>query len=157
MPVIVIGADTSIGEAIVASLAARDGEVRAFVSDASVALLLRKDGVKVAVGDVSDGSHIEGAALGCFSAVVIPEAAFDRRERSFTDSSPTTVATWVSALSDASVRRLIWLEDTRVAAPIDHSAGSIIQVVVVDTKQRPTAEIAAEAVRLDALAPPEEV
>jgi len=157
VPVIVIGADTSIGKAITAALAVRDGEVRAFVSDASAALLLRNDGVKVAVGDVSDGSHIEGAASGCFSAVVIPEAALDRRERSFTDSPPTTVATWVSALSDASVRRLIWLEDSRVAAPIDHSARSTIQVVVVDTTQRPSAEIAAEVVRIDALASPEEV
>ncbi len=157
MPVIVIGADTSIGEAITALLTAREGEVRAFVSSASAALLLRKSGVKVAVGDVSDGSHVEGAALGCFSAVVIPEAAFDRRERSFTDSPPTTVATWVSALSNASVRRLIWLEDSRVAAPIEHSAGSTIQVVVVDTKQRPSAEIAAEVALFDALASPEEV
>ncbi len=157
MPVIVIGADTPVGEAITASLIARPGEVRAFVSDASAALLLQTDGVKVAVGDVSDGSHIEGAALGCFSAVVIPEAAFDHRERSFTNSPATTVGTWVSALSDAAVRRLIWLEDPRVAAPIDDSVRSTIQVVLIDTKRRPSVEIAAEVVRLDALASPEEV
>ncbi len=157
MPVIVIGADTPVGEAITAALTAREGEVRAFVSNTSAAPPLRSSGVKVAVGDISDGSHIEGAALGCFSAVVIPEAAFDHRERSFTDSPATTVATWLSALCDASIRRFIWLDDPRVAAPTERSPSSTVEVVVISTGRRPVAEIAAEVVRLDALASAEEV
>ncbi len=157
MPVIVLGADTSLGEAITASLTARIGEVRAFVSNTSIALLLRNDGVKVAVGDVSDGSHLESAALGCFSAVVIPEAAFDSRERSFSDSPKATVATWLSALSDASVKRLIWLEDPRIAAPMAQSPSATTQVAIVATWGRPSAEIVSEVVRLDALASPEDV
>ena len=62
MPVIVIGADTPTGHAVVDALLPRRGEVRAFVSDPTEAAALKERGVKVAVGDVSDGSHIGGAA-----------------------------------------------------------------------------------------------
>jgi hypothetical protein len=157
VPVIVIGADTPVGEAITASLTARKGEVRAFVSNTSVALQLRNDGAKVAVGDISDGSHLEGAARGCFSAVVIPEAAFDSRERSFSDSPAATVATWLSALSDASIKRLIWLKDPRIAPPLAKSPRAAVQVAIITTRGRSSAEIVSEVVRLDALALPEEV
>ena len=43
-----------------------------------VGVALRGRGVKVATGDVSDGSHVGSAALGTFSAVVVPEAAVNR-------------------------------------------------------------------------------
>ena len=41
MPVIVVGADTELGEAIVAALLPRQGEVRAFVSGVEAGLALR--------------------------------------------------------------------------------------------------------------------
>ncbi len=63
MPVIVVGADTEIGLASIEGLLARQGEVRAFVTDPEVGASLRERRVKVALGDVSDPSHIEAAAL----------------------------------------------------------------------------------------------
>ncbi len=151
MPAIVIGADTALGEVVVAALTANRGEVRAFVSDPSVAKRLRDGGVKVAVGDVSDGSHIAGAAAGCFSAVVIPEAAFDARERSFSASPAETITAWASALTDASLTRVIWLEDHRVAGASRGFERSISEVAVIATNGRTAAEIATEAARLDDL------
>ena len=56
-------------------------EVRAFVSGASQGTELRQMGIKVAVGDVSDDSHIEAASMNCFTAIMIAEAAHDARER----------------------------------------------------------------------------
>ena len=71
MPVIVVGADTEIGLASIEGLLARQGEVRAFVTDPAVGASLKERRVKVALGDVSDPSHIEAAALHCFSAVLV--------------------------------------------------------------------------------------
>ena len=81
MPVIVIGADTPGGEEIVSRLLAREGQVRAFVTDRLVAERLKPLGVKVATGDVSDDSHVGAAATRCFSAVLLTAAASDDRER----------------------------------------------------------------------------
>jgi len=124
MPVIVIGADTPGGIDIVRSLLARDGEVRAFVSDPDVGADLKKLGVKVAIGDVSDGSHIEAAALAAFSAVAITEAATDGRERSFAEAPRDVLVMWAEALANAGVRRVIAVGSTepdpaalRTAAP----------------------------------------
>ena len=83
MPVIVIGADTTLGAEITNGLVPRDGEVRAFVTDPEAARALRDLGIKVAVGDVSDGSHVGGAALNCFCAILIADATSDDRERAF--------------------------------------------------------------------------
>ncbi len=60
MPVIVVGADTPQGRAVVEGLVEPGREVRAFVSDPIVGAELRDMGVKVALGDVSDDSHIQG-------------------------------------------------------------------------------------------------
>lgn len=155
MPVIVIGADTPLGDAITGALSAGGGEVRAFVSSPEVARRLRNSGVKAAVGDVSDASHVGAAAIGCFSAVVIPEAAFDERERSFSDSPEATVTGWTRALAEASVQRLIWIEDSR--ASIGDLEGSAFQVVWVATNRRSPQQIAAEVERLDGLGSPQEV
>ena len=109
MPVIVVGADTETGRSIVERLVEPDREVRAFVSDITVAEELRKRGVKVALGDVSDPSHIEGACTRCFSAVLVTEAAFDERERSFARTPEAVLQGWVEAVRAASVTRVIWV------------------------------------------------
>lgn len=107
MPVIVIGADTPIGASIIDALLPRDGEVRAFVTDAATGLALKDRGAKVAIGDVSDGSHVGGAALNAFCAVVVGEAAVDDRERSFAADPAAVVAAWAEGLADAAVARVI--------------------------------------------------
>ena len=74
MPVIVVGADTSKGRAVVEELVAPGREVRAFVSDPGAGAELRELGVKVALGDVSDDSHVQGACMNCFTAVLITDS-----------------------------------------------------------------------------------
>lgn len=109
MPVIVVGADTGPGEAIIDRLDHPDREVRAFVSDESIAASLRDRGVKVALGDVSDESHVEGAALRCFSAILVVEAAEDGRDRSFAETSAEVLAGWARAVTRSGVKRVIWV------------------------------------------------
>ncbi len=149
MPVIVIGADTRLGEVAVGALLGRDGEVRAFVSDADVAEGLRARGVKVAIGDVSDGSHVGGAARRCFCAVVIPTAAVDARERSFATTPEEIVAGWASGLRDAGVTRVLWLED---GTGLDHTSvdRAVQEAVAIQAVDRPDDAIAADITRLDA-------
>jgi uncharacterized protein YbjT (DUF2867 family) len=83
MPMIVVGADTDVGMAIVTAAGARGGEIRAFVSDEAIAAELRGRAVKVALGDLSDASHVGAAAIGCFSAVLIAGAVGDGRSLAF--------------------------------------------------------------------------
>ena len=90
MPVIVIGADTPLGPASRGTVADATAEVRAFVTDPEHGMSPLPEGIKVAVGDVSDGSHVGGAAYGCFSAVLLTEAATDDRERSFAGRARTS-------------------------------------------------------------------
>lgn len=104
---IVIGADTPAGAVVIDELLPREGEVRAFVSDIATGLALKERQVKVAIGDVSDGSHVGGAALNVFCAVVIAEAAVDDRERSFAADPASVVAAWAEGLSDAAVARVV--------------------------------------------------
>jgi putative NADH-flavin reductase len=111
VPVIVVGADTSVGGHIVERFAGSDREVRAFVTDATVGAALRDRGVKVAVGDVSDDSHLAGACLNCFSAVLVMEAATDDRVRSFAADIDSVLASWAAAVTAARVRRVIWVGD----------------------------------------------
>ncbi|REK12244.1 MAG: hypothetical protein DWQ40_11740 [Actinobacteria bacterium] len=109
MPVIVIGADTPIGSRIIDALVDPPREVRAFVTDETEGQRLKDKGVKVALGDVSDDSHIQGAATRCFSAILITEAARDDRERSFAKSEDQVLASWANAV--AGVKRVIWVHD----------------------------------------------
>lgn len=109
MPVIVVGADTDIGEAIVRGLIEREGEVRAFVTDPAIAARLRDLGVKVALGDVSDGSHVSAACTNAFSAVLVAEAAADDRERSFGCRPETVLTGWADAIRESGVQRTIWV------------------------------------------------
>lgn len=109
MPVIVIGADTGPGLAIIGALVQPRREVRAFVSDPEIVTELKGRGVKVALGDVSDDSHIESAALHCFSAVLVAEAAHDDRERSFAKTEIEVLEAWRRAVGNAQVHRVIWV------------------------------------------------
>lgn len=110
MPLIVVGADTEAGEAILRRIGDRpEREVRVFVSDEATALDLRNRGFKVALGDLSDSGHIEAAATRCFSAVLIAEAAIDGREVSFARDSDEVLRGWAEAVGRSKVSRVIWV------------------------------------------------
>ncbi|MGD2100882.1 MAG: NAD-binding protein [Acidimicrobiia bacterium] len=109
MPLIVVGADTRAGRAILEPHDPRRREVRVFVTDESVGNELRSRGFKVAVGDVSDESHVEAASTRCFSAVLIAQAATDSRERSFAVGSDQVLNGWASAVANSKVKRVIWV------------------------------------------------
>ena len=53
---IVIGADTAAGEAILQGLDEPEREIRIFVTDEDFGFRMKKRGFKVAIGDVSDES-----------------------------------------------------------------------------------------------------
>jgi len=109
MPLIVVGADTETGKAVLEPHDPRRREIRVFVTDEEVGKELRSRGFKVAVGDVSDESHIEAASTRCFSAVLITEAAVDSRERSFARDSAQVLRGWAGAVANSSVTRVIWV------------------------------------------------
>jgi putative NADH-flavin reductase len=145
MPAIVIGADTPTGGAIVAALLAHGGEIRSFVTDPVAAGSLKAQGVKVAVGDLSDGSHIGAAAYTAFTAVLIEEAAGDGRSLAFATSPTRVVEVWAAALRTAGVQRAIW-----VGGP----AGSVVEgsapeVAVVNPVGRTTKHVAQEVADLN--------
>ncbi len=106
MPVIVIGADTELGHAIVPALQPASGEIRLFASDDD-AVRRYRGFCKVAVGDISDGTHVGGAAIGAFCAVVIATAAHDDRERHFADTPEALLEQWADGLQDAAISRVI--------------------------------------------------
>lgn len=112
MPVIVVGADTAPGRAILDGLSDDRREVRAFVTDADIGFELKKSGVKVAIGDVSDDSHVEAAATACFSAVLVTQAALDGRERSFAQTAEEVCTGWARAVEASNVNRVIWVSET---------------------------------------------
>jgi nucleoside-diphosphate-sugar epimerase len=147
MPVIVVGADTEIGLASIEGLLARQGEVRAFVSDPTIGASLKERGVKVALGDVSDSSHVEAAALYCFSAVLIGEAAYDDRERSFASTPKDVIEEWASAVAAAGVRRRIWVVDNATVGLVPDAPG--VEQATVSYNDRPVPDVAAEVVGLD--------
>lgn len=111
MPVIVVGADTENGRALIDGLVSPEREVRAFVSDPETVAPLRAQGVKVALGDVSDESHVQGSLTNCFTAVLVTEAARDDRERSFATSEDEVLRGWASAAAASGVTRVIWVHD----------------------------------------------
>ncbi len=147
MPVIVVGADTEIGLASIEGLLARQGEVRAFVSDPEVGASLKERRVKVALGDVSDPSHIEAAALHCFSAVLVGQAAHDDRERSFASTPEDVIEGWASAVGAARVRRRIWVVDNAAVGLVPDAPG--VEQAIVLSDDRSVAEVAAEVTALD--------
>jgi len=143
MPVIVVGADTPLGAVIVEALTSRNGEIRAFVSDPGTGRRLREAGIKVAVGDVSDGSHVAGAALNCFSAVLLAGAASDGRERSFADDPDQVLEVWVDAIAEAGVQRAIWV------GRMPNRSNETPETALVEVGDRSPADIAAEITDLD--------
>lgn len=141
MPVIIVGADTAIGARIVESMVEPGREVRAFVSDVTHAEKLKKIGVKVALGDVSDPSHVGGACTHCFSVVLITEAAADGRDRAFASDVQTVLDGWAEAARDADVSRVIWVTDREQLPPINGVETAVVHPGAPD----PVAEV----VRLD--------
>jgi uncharacterized protein YbjT (DUF2867 family) len=145
MPVIVVGADTPIGEAVVTALVARGGEIRAFVSDSARVASLRAQGVKVAVGDLSDGSHLTAAAHNAFTAVLVEASILDGRTLNFASDAADVVQAWQSAIRDAGVQRAIWVGDR---SPPD-LVGRASEIAVVSSNDRPDREIAGEVADLN--------
>jgi nucleoside-diphosphate-sugar epimerase len=141
MPVIVVGADSPLGAAIAHTLRSR-GERRAFVGDSAVAPRLRADGFKVAVGDISDASHVEWASQGCFTAVLVCQAACDGRETAFADGPEAVIDGWLRAVGDAGIPRVILVG----RSPANHPD---VEWAVVDPSGRTPSEVAAEVARLD--------
>jgi uncharacterized protein YbjT (DUF2867 family) len=151
MPVIVVGADTDVGNAVVDALLPNAAQVRAFVTDPEAGTLLKAKHVKVAIGDVSDASHVGGAALNAFCAVLVTAAAGDERERSFAADPPAVLAAWAEGLTDGGVPRAIWV--TAPSCPADVvstvAAGSAPEVAVVDAAGRSPGAVATEVARLE--------
>jgi len=146
MPVIIVGADAPPGPQIAALLGERGGEVRAFVSEPGVAGALRSHGVKVATGDISDASHVGGAALGCHSAVLVAPAATDGREMAFAVDPAGVVAGWATAMAEAGVVRIIWVSEDEEPGSLRAAAP---QFAAVDTRGRSGAEVAADVAAAD--------
>ncbi len=130
MPVIVIGADTPVGDAIVDLVLPSAAEVRAFVSDGQRARDLRDSSVKVALGDVSDPSHVEAAALNCFCAVLVVEAATDGRERAFAADPQAVIEGWAGAIRNAGVQRAIWVAGEGSRLPLPRPVPEVATVTV---------------------------
>ncbi len=143
MPVMVVGADTPEGNLIVMSLVQPEREVRAFVTDPQAAADLRRVGVKVAVGDVSDESHIAGACLNCFTVVLVGRAATDDRPRAFARSEEEVLSLWASGVTSAGVARVIWVHDD------DPPAVAVPEMAVADPAR---SDLVEEVCRLDDVA-----
>jgi hypothetical protein len=105
---------------------------------------LRAAGFKVAVGDISDSTHVEGAVYGCFTAVLVAEAAADGRELAFADGPDSVIDGWLAAVTASGVPRVILVGPNR-APP----AG--VEWAVVDPQVRTRTEVAEEVARLDDL------
>ena len=148
MPVIVIGADTPLGGPVADALLGRQGEVRAFVTDPEVGIALKQRGAKVATGDVSDESHVAAASTGAFCAVLIPDAAYDERERSFAPDGETVLDGWVSAVAEAGVRRVVVLDSGGIEVP-PRLRQLVREVAIVATAGRTDADVANEVAVLD--------
>ncbi len=146
MPTIIVGADTPLGEATIDAFLPRPSEVRAFVTSTDAATELRSRGVKVALGDVSDGSHVGGAALNAFCAVLIGQAATDERERSFAVDRDSVLEAWADGLVDAGVNRVILVDDE---PPPEQLAAMNAEFAQVLTTGRDPAAIAQEITALE--------
>jgi uncharacterized protein YbjT (DUF2867 family) len=141
MPLLVVGADHPIGEAIVRRTVAPDREVRAFVSDPEVGGRLKKLGVKVAAGDLSDEGHIAAAATRCFAIAFVLDAIFDGRDLAFAPAG-SVPSLWARAAEAANVQRVIWIGD-------DAPQVSVSEVATVVTAGRTSQEVAEEVAAID--------
>lgn len=123
----VVGADTERGRRITERFLDPEREVRAFVTDPSSAEDLKGGGAKVALGDVSDDSHLAGACLNCFSVVLVADAAHDERIRSFAADPSKVLEGWARAVDAAAVQRVIWVMSEDSAPEV-----AVEEVAVVD-------------------------
>lgn len=154
MPVIIVGADVPVGELIVEAVAPAAAEVRAFISDGERADEFKQRGAKVAVGDVSDHSHVEGACLHCFCAILIMEAAADSRERSFASEARAVFGGWGRAVAAAGVRRVIWVGSAAELNVLPQPDAGNLETARVSTDRADHPDlrsIAGEAARLEGL------
>ena len=142
MPVIVVGADTPVGEAIVTAVLPSAAEMRAFVSDKRSADSLKSLGVKPALGDVSDFSHLEAAALNCFCAVLVVEAATDARDRAFAARPSDIVEGWGQAVRGAGVQRTIWVSGDGALEPLPRPTPEVATVVLGADLEQATKQVA---------------
>lgn len=142
MPVIVVGADTPVGLSIISALIEPDREVRAFLTDPEVGASLKAQGVKVALGDVSDPSHVGGACLNCFSVVFVTEAAHDGRERAFARDRRAVLEAWTDAAREADVSRVIWVDSLGDLPPTGIEETAVVRAGALE-------DVADEVVRLD--------
>jgi uncharacterized protein YbjT (DUF2867 family) len=148
MPTIVIGADTAPGRAIVEAMHSESPEVRAFVTNPEAAAALKAAGTKVAVGDLTDESHVAAAARGTFCAILVGEAASDDRARAFAGSVTAVVTGWASALKEAGTTRAIWVGDP--LSSLDTLAGAVSEVRTVETTGRDLADVVRDVLAADA-------
>jgi nucleoside-diphosphate-sugar epimerase len=141
MPLLVVGADHAIGEAIVRQTLSPEREVRAFVTDPVRAAELKAMGAKVATGDLSDEGHIAAAATRCFAIAFVLDAIVDGREISFADPQAVP-GLWAAAARAAGVRRVIWVGD---GGPDVNRA----EVATVDVGNRDPNEVAAQVAAIE--------
>ena len=154
MPVIVIGADTPHGEAIVPALQPESGELRVFVTDPAAGERYRRI-AKVAVGDVSDGTHVGGAAIGAFCAIAIVSAATDHRERHFASDPATVLAQWADGLRDAEIGRIIVVAEPAELPNPDPLRSAAADYCFIDASANSLPEIKAKVAAAEAAASPE--
>ncbi|MBT8213793.1 MAG: NAD(P)H-binding protein [Acidimicrobiia bacterium] len=140
MPVIIVGADSPQGNELVAALRQDRSEVRAFITEPAAGDGLRALGAKVAIGDVTDASHVGGAALNAFSAVLLIEAATDDRERSFAGSIEEVLASWAEAVSEAGITRVI------LVAPPGLDTGALTTAAPEFVRVAPSGDVVAAVV-----------
>ena len=141
MPLLVVGADHAIGEAIVRQTLAPGREVRAFVTDPAKGAQLKMLGAKVAIGDLSDEGHIAAAATRCFAVAFVLDAVSDGREVSFAEPAQVP-ALWASAAESAGVTRVMWVGN-------EGPAVGVVEVAMVAVSDRQPDDIAAEVAALD--------
>jgi putative NADH-flavin reductase len=149
MPVIVIGADTELGHAIVPALRPASGEIRLFASDEDAVARYRRF-AKVAVGDISDGTHVGAAAIGAFCAIVIARAAHDERERHFAPTPTDLFRQWASGLDDAGISRVIVVGSAAEIPAVDGFAGIGAELIRIDTAGKEPSEITAAVTEAEA-------
>lgn len=102
------------------------------------------------MGDVSDGSHVGGAAIGAFSAVVVASAAHDDRERHFAPTPAAVFAQWADGLKDAAVGRIIVVGRPDEIPDPDPLAATGAEYIVVEATGRDLTATAAQVAAADA-------
>lgn len=142
MPVIVIGADTPVGDAVMETVVPAAAEVRAFISEEGIAEELRRRGVKVALGDVSDFSHVEAAALNCFCAILVVDAVGDGRSVAFAKDSTAVVDGWAEAIRNAGLHRTIWVSSSDAGRPFPSPTPEVATVLVHGDVDKAAREVA---------------